>query len=330
VARDFDGATQYGRYTVDVPKNGFPVTLAVRFNPDGAAGFLALLQMVDGGGGEFLQLGTDGSSLRSIAATGFVEEQVYAANGMNVGAWNSAVAIFNSSTDRTTILNADFANQGTGTAASTPGTMTAVDLATYMGSGNFFDGKLAEAAIWGVALSNSDVQAYHDGKSPLHIQRRQLLGYWPLIGKFSPEIDIMNGRSFTLTGSPTAFEHPLIVMPGKRKLFFASAGNQTYTASISVTAPHNVSLVRSTSLNVTTRAPHSVFVIRLLQKTLSTFAAHVATVVAQLPTITNIAINVTAVVTATASATFQAVTRTFVGSAGLGVFIRSRRPWRRR
>jgi len=45
----------------------------------------------------------------------------------------------------------------------------------------YFDGNIAEAAIWGVALTDEDVAILAKGYSPLFVKPSGLVGYWPLI-----------------------------------------------------------------------------------------------------------------------------------------------------
>lgn len=330
MARDFDGATQYGEYTVDVPKNGFPVTLACRFNPDTTAGFLALLTLTDVGGGEFLQLGTDGAQIRSIASTGFTEHQTYAANTFGTGTWHSAIAVFTSSTSRTVYLDADFANAGTGTTSSTPGTMAEVNLGAFLGGFNFFDGRIAEAAVWGEVLETAEIVAYHAGWSPLLIRPRALLAYWPLHGSFSPEVDRRGGRSLTLTGAPAAAEHPMCIYPKRRQFAFASAANNTFTASINVTSSSTVRLIRSASLNIKASPIGVASIIRSLSMTKLATAAHAVTVTLARTTPISIVITATAAMTAAVGAAVVGGVSRIISTAGLGVFTRPKRRWDRR
>jgi hypothetical protein len=67
---------------------------------------------------------------------------------------------------------------------------------------------LAEAAIWNVALSDTEVAALAAGYSPKTIQPTALVAYWPLIGDWTPEIELISGQNFTIQGSLTQGAHP--------------------------------------------------------------------------------------------------------------------------
>lgn len=78
----------------------------------------------------------------------------------------------------------------------------------------YFDGEIAEVAGWGGALVVADALMLAKGFSPLVVQPELLRFYAPLIGKYSPEIDIVGGLSLTLSASaPTTADHPPVRHP---------------------------------------------------------------------------------------------------------------------
>jgi len=85
------------------------------------------------------------------------------------------------------------------------------------GTENPYDGDLGHAALWGVALSASEVASLGVGISPRRIRLGSLLFYDPLNGQ-SPEADIIGGNTGTINGSPSVVEEPpipwSIVAPG--------------------------------------------------------------------------------------------------------------------
>src|SRR6185295_4330669 len=63
---------------------------------------------------------------------------------------------------------------------------------------NFGAGRMAEVAIWGgVLLDAAEAVALGKGVSPLLVRPTALQYYWPLGGRFSPEIDVRQGKSAT-------------------------------------------------------------------------------------------------------------------------------------
>ncbi len=76
-----------------------------------------------------------------------------------------------------------------------------------------FDGDIAEVGIWNAALTASEMASLGKRFSPRLIRPQSLKGYWPLTGKYSPEIDLARGNNGTVTGA-TASEHPRVYYPG--------------------------------------------------------------------------------------------------------------------
>lgn len=68
-------------------------------------------------------------------------------------------------------------------------------------AGRFYGGRMADVAIWNVALTAGEFAALASGQRPNMIRRASLLAYWPLDGLASPEPDFSgNGNNGTLTG----------------------------------------------------------------------------------------------------------------------------------
>lgn len=86
------------------------------------------------------------------------------------------------------------------------------------------DGAIAEVGIWNVALSDSDVALLAKGVSPLMVHPESLVFYAPLIGQYSPEIELRSARNLTLTGTPTQSAHPpIFYIPHRESPFHAVA-----------------------------------------------------------------------------------------------------------
>lgn len=73
---------------------------------------------------------------------------------------------------------------------------------------NMMNGKLAEVAIWNVALTDNEMAALSIGVSPLMIRRNALKGFWPLYGTGSGEADLSgNVNTAGIGGSVPAADH---------------------------------------------------------------------------------------------------------------------------
>ena len=81
-----------------------------------------------------------------------------------------------------------------------------------------WDGLLAEMAIWNVDIGDAGFSAVGAGHmSPLLVRPEALVFYLPMIGKFSPEGDVINSKLGTITGSLPALRHPRVFTPRGRR-----------------------------------------------------------------------------------------------------------------
>jgi hypothetical protein len=130
-----------------------------------------------------------------------------------VNTWYHAAGVVAASNLRTVYFNG-----GAGTPDTVSVSPTGVDR-TIIGArfnttlGLHWNGKIAECAIWNVALGAAEIAALAKGFSPLLIRPTSLVAYWPLIGRTSPEICPKGGFDMTVVNGPTGAEHPRVVVP---------------------------------------------------------------------------------------------------------------------
>jgi hypothetical protein len=98
--------------------------------------------------------------------------------------------------------------------------------------GEHFSGDIAEAAIWAAALTAEEFAALAAGTSPLSIRPDALVNYYPIIGRHSPEIDLVGGNNLTVNGA-AARDHPRMFYPARSR-FVPARGvtKRTVTASL--------------------------------------------------------------------------------------------------
>ncbi len=76
----------------------------------------------------------------------------------------------------------------------------------------YYDGDIAEAALWNIDLTATEMAMLNLGISPLLVRPSSLVSYWNLYGTYSPERDRMVANaSLTLTNSPVQAVHPRIL-----------------------------------------------------------------------------------------------------------------------
>jgi len=130
------------------------------------------------------------------------------------GVWHHGCAVFASATSRTAY------NNGGGAATDT---VSITPIATTLGIAigaivtgspiGYYVGDMAECGIWDVALTPDEVASLARGVSALSIRPQNLVGYWPIIGKSSPEIDLVGGVGATLVNGPITAPHCRIFYP---------------------------------------------------------------------------------------------------------------------
>ena len=109
-------------------------------------------------------------------------------------------------------------------------------------------GDLAEAAVWNVALTDAEVAALARGIHPFLIRPDALVAYWPILGRYSPEINLKsNSATMAIQGTLSQAAHPRIFRPPQfRGRRLRSAGTAYNQSCLAATSPNAV-LVRSTA-----------------------------------------------------------------------------------
>lgn len=159
-----------------------------------------------------------GDPIAAIAKEGGTDAIVNSTAGYTVDVWAHACAVFASSTSRTIYLNGG--NSATDTTSAAPASIarTAIGCLGRPTPVVFFSGDVAEAALYNAALTAAEAAMLALGVSPLLVRTGALVGYWPLLGRFSPEIDLRGGNGLTLTNTPVYADHPRIIYPTQAQI----------------------------------------------------------------------------------------------------------------
>ena len=218
MARDFSGTGEYlsGSF---VPGNisNYPFTMAVWVRLDSVGADAVIWELVDISGSNIKQRLYFRSSGADFWAQSRNPTSGAAISGGTVTAntWHHACGVFTLSNSRACFQ--DGANKGTNSSnISFDSNIDSTVIGGFGNSGVFstnFNGKLAEAGVWDVALDDFEVAALGKGYSPRLIRPGNLVGYWPIIGRTSPEIDLAEGNDLTVTGTPDTYAHPRIIYP---------------------------------------------------------------------------------------------------------------------
>jgi hypothetical protein len=139
-----------------------------------------------------------------------------ATGALNV--WNHACGVFTSDNSRTVYLNGGNAVNNTTNVAGSMASMNEIYIGRLGGSvpSGYFNGDIAEAAVWNVALSAQEVASLAAGTNPRLIRPENLVLYYPLYGEASPETNLgLDGSAYnlTLTNTPTTEVHAPVSPP---------------------------------------------------------------------------------------------------------------------
>lgn len=233
MARYFDLASSQYLYAASAPVSTIPCTLACWFKLNSHSVTSPLnLMCINTAATDNEEL-----SLRVAATTNYFQFNFRASDtnvggsiltGTTTGAWTHGVA---TATDATT--RAVYQNGSSASASLAAGSITPVGLdcmaigANYRAATGsaYFDGAIAHAAVWSVALSASEVASlYNDGRGldPRSVRPEALAGYWPLIGD-DGDRDWWGNTDLTASGSPTYTDHPPVLMRSRPKFVFGSS-----------------------------------------------------------------------------------------------------------
>jgi hypothetical protein len=86
----------------------------------------------------------------------------------------------------------------------------------------YTDAKIAESAIWNVALTAAEIATLAAGYSPLFVRPQSLVFYAPIIR----ELNNLKGGVLTNNGSAAVSVHPRIIYPtpGEMRRFTTATG----------------------------------------------------------------------------------------------------------
>ena len=195
-----------------------PVTMVAWFNCDSIAANQVILCISDYSGGqygEWFMLNVNSAGAKPVQAQVFDQNTVRTAStstGLTVGQWHHAAGVFAADNDRAVFI--DGGSKGTNTVAASPDGVSHTAIGINWRDGlpypDPFDGSIAEAAIWNVALLEAEVALLAKGLCPLFIRPQNIAGYWSLLRS---DRDYFGVYNMTPVNSPTWADHKAIFYP---------------------------------------------------------------------------------------------------------------------
>ena len=182
------------------PISGFPWTMACWFRSDDLTIDQVLMWLGDKDvADQYVFLGAAGTfagdTVIALTDAGGISS-AETSTGYSADTWHLATGVWVSSTDRRAYI--DGGSKGTNTTSrvlSNASDRVSIGRAGDSTPGNYMSGRIAEAAIWDVALTDTEIARLL--RQPFrYVRPANLVAYWPLWGLHSPEIDLSgNGRS---------------------------------------------------------------------------------------------------------------------------------------
>lgn len=213
MAYEFNGSNQSILATT-APATVEPLTLAAWFYPDSATTRTVILSVAANAlTGDFFALVQDGTKAGDPVcatkySTGTDTGEAVSSTGYTASAWNHGCAVFASNTSRTIYLNGGGKVENT-TSRATANSIGRTGIGALVRNPivAFFDGRVADAAIWTATLNDDEVAALAKGISPRLIRPQSLVFYAPLIRGL---IDIRAGIALTNNNTATVADHPRV------------------------------------------------------------------------------------------------------------------------
>lgn len=127
----------------------------------------------------------------------------YAQSGSpSLNTWVHVCGVWTASNVRTIYLNG--AGRVSAPATGFPTGLNRLTIGASGAGSQYFDGDIAHAAFWNVALTAEDIFGLANGILPSHVHTGALVDYWALDGTTSPEPPTVGALSLTVTGATAA------------------------------------------------------------------------------------------------------------------------------
>jgi hypothetical protein len=216
MARSFVASSTQYLLRGELVRDSYPLTLACWFRSTNVDAWQSLISVSDSSSGNhYVNLEIRGDivdQLRLIVRDAAGYKYAQTTSGYSANTWHHACGVAASSTDRRVFI--DGGSKGTNSEAkSFPAYVNRTGIGALVRNiiSACMDGYVAEAAVWGAALTDAEVAILAKGYSPLFVRRQSIAAYWPLIRDV--DIDIVGGYNLTGYNSPGMAPHPRVICP---------------------------------------------------------------------------------------------------------------------
>ncbi len=173
-----------------------PLTFACWFRSSDNATSQDLISIGNSAGTDYFTVNaggaTAGDPIRAITRQGVTTAIAVSSTGYTANTWHHACAVFSAANARAAYI--DGGSKGTETTSATPASLNQTRLGARASveatTNTALNGRIAQCAIWNVALNDAEIAALARGIAPPYVQPAACIGYWPVWGLHSPEIDL--------------------------------------------------------------------------------------------------------------------------------------------
>jgi hypothetical protein len=202
----FDGVDD-ALTVASAPATAVPLTISVWFKSDSATvtQVAACLGIDASTSHQFrvVAAGATGGDPVQAATTQVSGSLATSTSGYSPGTWHHGCGVFAAANSRAAYI--DGGSKGTETTSRTPVGINATFVGRRSDSVQFFDGRIAEVAVWNVALSDAEVALLAGGDLPTTIQAGNLVAYWPLLDDANDDV---GARHLSVIGATLDADHP--------------------------------------------------------------------------------------------------------------------------
>lgn len=131
--------------------------------------------------------------------------------GPNANTWHHVCGVAAADNDRAVFLDGGSKGVSVVNIALANATDVVIGARALIPSLWFFSGRIAEAAIWNINLTDAEAAILGAGYSPLFVRPQNLVAYWPLIR--DEDQDRVGGYDLTPFNAPSIAAHPPVIYP---------------------------------------------------------------------------------------------------------------------
>ena len=213
MAYEFNGTNQWMNGSISI---GTTLTMACWFNADNATAFHSLLGVYSdatSGSRPYYELYASGAVAGDpvsfyVYAQGQSQGVAHTTTGYSPNTWTHACGVQSATNSRTVYINGGSSSTNTTTVNFTPNKFRLG--ASAADNGNvilYADARIAEAAIWNVALTAEEIASLADGFTCDKVRPQSLVFYAPLVRDL---IDVKGGVTITNNNTATVATHPRV------------------------------------------------------------------------------------------------------------------------